>query len=119
MVRVVGPPGGDMHLCARFSCVAEMNAVAPVNVMPSARGNATTTPLLDEPTTGPRWERMIEQIHSLGPRPLAEMLDEIAIATGEPGLVADRVAAFAALDPEFLRAIGGDKFPPNVLGVVR
>ncbi|MCH8859378.1 MAG: hypothetical protein IID54_07370, partial [Proteobacteria bacterium] len=24
-------PNGDMRLCARFSCVAEMNAVAPVS----------------------------------------------------------------------------------------
>ena len=69
--------------------------------------------------TGPRWERMIERVHALGPRPLAEMLSEIAAATGEPGLIADRLQAYAALDPAVLRAVGGDRFPPNVLEVVR
>ena len=44
---------------------------------------------------GPRFERMIERVHPLGPRPLAELLIEI------------------------IRALGGDRFPPNVLGVVR
>ena len=41
MVERVDTPGGVMRLCARFSCVAEMNAAAPVNVMPAAPAEAT------------------------------------------------------------------------------
>ena len=113
------PQKGDMRLCARFFCVAEMNAVAPVNVMPAAQGEGHPGGHLDEPTTGPRWERMIEHIHSLGPRPLAELLAEIAAATGEPDLIADRLQAYASLDPAVLRAVGADRFPPMPLGLVR
>ncbi len=61
-------------------------------------------------------ERMVQRVHSLGPRPLAEMLAEIALATGAPDLIADRVEAYARLDPEIVRALGADRFPPNVLG---
>ena len=64
-------------------------------------------------------ERLIERVHSLGPRPLAEMLDEIAAATGQPDVVADRVEAYAQLDPGVVRAVGGDRFPPMPLGLVR
>ena len=65
---------------------------------------------------GQRFERQIARVHALGPRPLAEMIAEIATATGEPGLIADRVEAYAALDPEIVRAVGADCFPPSVLG---
>ena len=68
---------------------------------------------------GPRFERMVEHLHRLGPRPVAELLAEIATATGEPSLIVDRLQAYAGLDPAVLRAVGGDKFPPNVLGIVR
>ena len=66
-----------------------------------------------------RFERMVERVHALGVRPLAEMLAEIAAATGRPDIVADRIEAYARLDVDFLRFLGGDKFLPNVFGVVR
>jgi hypothetical protein len=69
--------------------------------------------------SGPRFERMVERLHHLGPRPLAEMIVEIAAATDEPGLVVDRVAAYAKLDPMLIRALGADRFPPMPLEVVR
>ena len=62
-----------------------------------------------------RWERQIEHVHSLGPRVVAELLDEIAAVTGQHVRVVDLVEEYAALDP----AVGGDRFPPNVLEVVR
>ena len=71
-----------------------------------------------QPLAGPRLEHLCRQVHNLGPRPLAEMLVEIATATGEPGLIADRVEAYAALDPEIVRALGADRFPPMSLGIV-
>ena len=93
-----------------------MNALAPIIVDPF------TLPCADDPgdfATGQRLERMVERVHALGPRVVSELLSEIAIATGEPGLIADRVEAYAALDPAVLRAVGADSFPPSVLGIVR
>ena len=72
-----------------------------------------------QPLAGPRFERQVVCVHALGPRPLAELLIEIANLTDRPDIVADRVEAFAALDLAFLRSIGGDRFPPMPLGVVR
>ncbi len=68
---------------------------------------------------GPRFQRQVVRVHALGPRPFAEMIVEIATATGEPGLIADRVEAYAGLDPEIIRALGADSFPPMPLEVVR
>jgi len=79
-------------------------------------------PCADERTrclAGPRFERHVVRVHSLGPRPLAELLAEIAAATGQPDMIADRLQAYARLDPEIVRAVGGDRFPPSVLGLVR
>ena len=66
-----------------------------------------------------RWERQIERLHRLGPRPTAELLIEIAHRTGQSRFIADRVEKYARLDLGDLRAVGGDQFPPNVLGRVR
>ena len=66
-----------------------------------------------------RRERLIERVHALGPRPLAEMLAEIAVATGQHVRVVDLVEEYAQLDPAVLRFLGGDKFPPNVVEVVK
>ena len=68
---------------------------------------------------GQRLERMVERVHALGPRVVSELLAEIAIATGEPGLIADHVEKYSRLDPAVLRAIGGDKFPPMPLELIR
>ncbi len=68
---------------------------------------------------GQRLERMVERVHALGPRVVSELLAEIAIATGEPGLIADHVEKYSRLDPEIVRALGADRFPPMPLEVVR
>ena len=62
---------------------------------------------------------MIECVHALGPRPLAELLIEIARYTGQENFIANRLHAYAGLDPEIIRALGADLFPPMPLGVVR
>ena len=82
-------------------------------------GDDTQTASTVQPLAGPRFERQVERLHSIAPRPLGELLAEIATATGQPSLIADRVEAYAALDPEIVRALGADRFPPSVLGVVR
>ena len=68
---------------------------------------------------GPRFERQVEHLHRLGPRAVGEFLAEIATATGQPALIAARLEEYFRLDPEILRAVGGDRFPPSVLGIVR
>ena len=69
--------------------------------------------------TEQRLERMVERVHALGPRPLAELLAEIAADTGATNLVVGLVEKYAELDPGVVRAVGGDRFPPMLLGVVR
>ena len=106
--------------CARLACVAEMNAVAPVSdkLDPSIRWLSTNKD--GEVVASVRAiEHLVARVHALGQRPLAEMLAEIAIATGHPEIVADRVEAYAGLDPEAVRFVGGDKFPPMPLELVK
>ena len=74
---------------------------------------------MDEPVAGPRFERQVEHLHRLGPRAVAEFLIEIARGTGQSSFIMDRLQAYARLDPEILRAVGGDRFPPMPLGLVR
>ena len=55
-----------------------------------------------------RRQRAAKHLHGLGPRPVLEALVEV-----EAGADLDRVLAdFARLDPETVRQLGGDKFPP-------
>ena len=72
-----------------------------------------------QPLAGPRFQRQIKHIIALGERPLAELLAEIARSTDQSSFIADRVAAYAALDVVTIRALGGDNFPPMPLEVVR
>ena len=65
------------------------------------------------------YARMVERVHALGPRPLGELLIEIATATGQRALIAGHIEEYSRLDPEVIRALGGDRFPPNVLRIVR
>ncbi len=88
-----------------------------LRVLPAAGEPGYPSP--GEIATGPRFERMVDRVHSLGPRPLAELLAEIAIVTGEPDLIADRLQAYAGLDPEIVRALGADHFPAMPLTVIR
>ena len=88
-----------------------------------SRGRLNTTSCIPsgpkaQPLAGPRYEHLCRQVHALGVRPLGEMLIEIAAATGQPDLIADRLQAYARLDPEIVRALGGDKFPPMPLQVM-
>ena len=39
--------------------------------------------------------------------------------TGQSSFIADRLHAYAALDPATVRAVGADSFPPSVLGIVK
>lgn len=64
-----------------------------------------------QPLAGPRFEQMVEHLHRLGPRATGELLIEIATVTGESGLIANRLQAYAELDAEILHFLGADRFP--------
>jgi hypothetical protein len=55
-----------------------------------------------------RLRRLADQLHALGPRPIFEYLREI-IAGADP---AARLERYAELDPDVVRALGGDRLPP-------
>jgi hypothetical protein len=66
-----------------------------------------------------RWQRYLEAIHPLGARVEFEIWDEVA--RHHPELVDfldARLGRFAALDPEVLRAVGGDAFPASPMRLV-
>jgi len=84
-------------------------------------GETQHQPGADERTkrlVGPRFERLVERVHSLGPRVFAELLGDIARSTGQDVLIAHRLEKYACLDPAVLRDVGADRFPPMPLGVV-
>ncbi len=109
---MTNPATGGGALNCRSGRFDASEYTAPISSTQQA-GAAMAAPL-----TGPHFERAIEHLHRLGPRPLAELLIEIAKATGEPGLIADRIAAYAALDPEIVRFVGGNHFPKMPLTVI-
>jgi len=94
-----------------------------VRVLPVVGGSAPSEIVArlatTQPLTGLRFEHMVKHLHRLGPRATGELLVEIAHSTGQSSFIADRLQAYAALDPAVLRAVGGDRFPPSVLDVVR
>ena len=88
-----------------------------LRVLPAAGEPGYPSP--GEIAAGPRLERQVVRVHALGPRVLAELLIEIASHTGQSIFIADRLQAYARLDPELVRAVGGDSFPPMPLTVIR
>jgi hypothetical protein len=64
-------------------------------------------------STSLRFRFLSEQIYALGPHPLCELL--IEIVGGAPAL--PRIERYARLNGEygdFIRATGGDQFPPRL-----
>ena len=68
---------------------------------------------------GEELQRDVEKLHALGPRPTAELLAEIGAALGIRSSIESRLASYAGLDPEILRAVGGDRFPPCPIHMVQ
>ena len=58
-----------------------------------------------------RFRRQVEKLHELGPRAYGELSLEIAECLGSRTFIDQRLEAYAALDPEFVTAFDGDKFP--------
>ena len=55
-----------------------------------------------------RRQRAVEHLRGLGPRPVLEALVEVEAGADLDSVLAD----FARLDPETVRQLGGDQFPP-------
>jgi hypothetical protein len=58
----------------------------------------------------PRFRRLTERLHQLGPRPVGEAL--LAVAEGRDPIAV--LEEYAALDPEFVRYVGARDWPPCV-----
>ena len=69
--------------------------------------------VVDRIMRGVRRQRLFEQVYGLGPRPCLELLLEVH----EGADLDKRLARYAALDSETIRALGGDQFPPSLHGV--
>jgi hypothetical protein len=65
-----------------------------------------------------RLERHACLIHGLGPRALAELLDEICRVTGRRAIVEDIAERFAVIDLEALIVTGGDRFAPMLIRII-
>jgi hypothetical protein len=65
-----------------------------------------------------RRQRQVERICRI-PRLVAELLDEIDRHHGLGADLDRRLERYAALDPELLRAVGGDRFPQTPMRLVR
>lgn len=62
---------------------------------------------------------MAAHVHALGARVVFELLDEIGRYHGIANDVDRRLERYAALDRGVLRAVGGDRFPPPPVWLVR
>jgi hypothetical protein len=60
-----------------------------------------------------RFARNLDKLYPLGPRIFAEILGRLGETSFRMTEIEQVVAHFAALDPELLRALGGDRFPPR------
>jgi hypothetical protein len=60
-----------------------------------------------------RRQRLVEHLHRLGPAPLCYFLREVENGASIP----EHLERYSRIDPDFVRALGGDRFAP-VLHVV-
>jgi hypothetical protein len=67
-----------------------------------------------------RRQLLASAVHKLGERALFELLDELARHHDIGDDIDRRLRRYAdRLNPELLRAVGGDRFPPTPLRAVR
>lgn len=71
----------------------------------------TPTSLTIKSSIALRLRCLAQRIHLLGPRPLFEMMAEIA---GTSANALETFERYGRLDAEFVHALGGDKLPPIV-----
>jgi hypothetical protein len=72
--------------------------------------NSAVTPKNQAARQRLRRQRLVEHLHRLGPSPIGHFLREVEVATGAD--VTARLERYAKIDPEFVRALGGDRYAP-------
>jgi hypothetical protein len=60
-----------------------------------------------------RRQRLVEHLHRLGPSPVGHFLNEVERGAS----VAERLERYSRIDPEFVRALGGDKFATSLWAI--
>jgi hypothetical protein len=60
-----------------------------------------------------RRQRLVEQLHRLGPAPLAHFIRDLE----RGGNIDVTLEAYAALPADFIKAFGGDRFPPALRSI--
>jgi|HubBroStandDraft_4_1064222.scaffolds.fasta_scaffold1020535_2 hypothetical protein len=65
-----------------------------------------------------RQRRQVQAVYCLGSRAVGELIDEIGRHHGITADIDRRLARYAAIDPEMLRAVGGNRWPIAPLCVV-
>jgi hypothetical protein len=120
--RNIGGQGSPGNEAARFSRAQE---VGPKRFNGNGRVYSSAArraqPRQEKPVdiADLRFRRQVDRLHRLGPRVLYEFLAEL----GSDRLIRTelelRVERYAALDPEILRATGGDSLPPGATALVR
>jgi hypothetical protein len=55
-----------------------------------------------------RRQRLVEHLDMLGPKPIDHFLREVENGASIP----DHLERYAKIDPEFVRALGGDRYAP-------
>ena len=124
--RSPAPSGGG-----RASEIVDLHGLdVPENSTPTPRSQALATPppfrALGEVAAqvvrdaavarlSPRFHRLIEHLHRLGPRVVGELLIEV----GDPVDVMLCLERYSRLNPDMIHAIGCDQFPqPRVCAVL-
>ncbi len=83
------------------------------------RQSAPVGPIVDNIVGDLSFQRDVERLHRLGPRPQYELLREIERRYGCARFIRDRVKAYGELDPGLVQALGGDRFPEAPVHEVR
>ena len=65
-----------------------------------------------------RRQRQVERIHGFGARVFFELIDQLDREHDLGGDLDRQLERFAALDPEILRGVGGDRFAPMPVRLV-
>ncbi len=66
-----------------------------------------------------QFRQAIERVHSLGSRALAEMLAELGVERSIMPAIHEKLERYGSINPEALRALGGDRFSPAPLHEVQ
>jgi hypothetical protein len=74
---------------------------------------------MSEPSHDLAFARDCWKLHRLGARSVYELLREVGQAGACSTVIRSRVRRYAELDPEIVRAVGGDQMPPVPVYEVR